>query len=300
MRGVFSEALTAATEDAPTCGDVRRTEDGSDTHLARRFRQENLVEQRFTFDQVASIYSHARPAYPDALVDDVVAYADLKPNDRIFEVGCGAGQATKSFAERGFPILATDPGPDMLRSARESLADFDNVEFLATTFEAWPIERAAFRLVIAAQSWHWVSPDARFWKAAEALSRDGSLAVFGHVPVGLSASLRNRFKEIYLRQIGEWGPPPEAWYLPNGPFKEWFSASGLFEPVEHRRYAWKWRHTASSYVDFLRTKSDHQMMEPATREALLADIVRAIDSHGRQFDVDYETHLYIARRVDRA
>jgi 16S rRNA A1518/A1519 N6-dimethyltransferase RsmA/KsgA/DIM1 with predicted DNA glycosylase/AP lyase activity len=60
------------------------------------------VEQRFTFDQVASVYRKARPAYPDALIDDVVSYADLKPNDRIFEVGCGTGQATKSFAERGF------------------------------------------------------------------------------------------------------------------------------------------------------------------------------------------------------
>ena len=96
------------------------------------------MEQRFTFDQVASVYHKARPAYPDALIDDVVSYADLKPNDRIFEVGCGTGQATKSFAKRGFPILATDPGSEMLRGARESLANFSNVEFLETTFEAWP------------------------------------------------------------------------------------------------------------------------------------------------------------------
>ena len=40
------------------------------------------------------------------------------------------------------------------------------------------------------------------------------------------------------------------------------------------------------------------MMEPAKRDALLAEIAWAIDSHGGQFDVDYESHLYIARRVD--
>jgi hypothetical protein len=72
----------------------------------------------------------------------------------------------------------------------------------------------------------------------------------------------------------------------------------LFEPVEHRRYFWKWRHTASSYADFLRTKSDHRMMEPAKRDALLGEIGQAINRHGGRFDVDYETHLYIARRVD--
>jgi SAM-dependent methyltransferase len=135
------------------------------------------MEQRFTFDQAASVYGKARPDYPDALIDDVVSYAELKPTDRIFEVGCGTGQATKGFARRGFTILATDPGPEMLRGARESLAGLGKVEFLETTFEEWAVERAAFRLIIAAQSWHWVSPEARFSKAAKALSRGGSLAV---------------------------------------------------------------------------------------------------------------------------
>ena len=257
------------------------------------------MEQRFTFDQVASVYSKARPDYPDALIDDVVAYADLKPKDRIFEVGCGTGQATKGFAKRGFPILATDPGSEMLHGARESLAGFSNVEFLETTFEEWPIDRAAFRLIIAAQSWHWVSPAVRFVKAAEALSRGGALAVFGHVPVGLPTPLLDRFRQIYLSQIGKWGPPPEAWYLPSGPFKGWFDESGLFEPVEHRSYSWKWRHMASSYVDFLCTKSDHRMMEPGKRDELLGEVAQAIKDHGEPFDADYESHLYIARRADR-
>ena len=38
------------------------------------------------------------------------------------------------------------------------------------------------------------------------------------------------------------------------------------------------------------------MMEPAKRDELLGDIAQAIDRHGGQFDVDYETHLYIARQ----
>jgi hypothetical protein len=41
------------------------------------------------------------------------------------------------------------------------------------------------------------------------------------------------------------------------------------------------------------------MMEPAKRDELLGDITQAINGHGGQFEVDYETHLYIARRADR-
>lgn len=257
------------------------------------------MEQRFAFDDIANVYKAARPDYPEALVEDVISLADLKQNDRILEVGCGTGQATKNFAKRRFPILAIDPGPEMLRGARESLAGFRNVEFLETTFEKWTGSPGGFRLIIAAQSWHWVSPETRFAKAAEQLSSGGSLAVFGHVPVHLPATLLHEFEEIYLRRTGRWGPPPEAWYLPNGPFKVWFDQSGLFGPVEHRMYSWNWRRTTSSYTDFLRTKSEHRMMESARRAEMLGEIAKAIDDHGGSLTIGYETHLYVARRLDR-
>jgi SAM-dependent methyltransferase len=257
------------------------------------------MEQRFAFDQIASLYKAARPDYPEALIEDVVSSADLKPNDKILEVGCGSGQATKSFAKRSFPIVAIDPGPEMLRGARESLADFGNVEFLEATFEAWPAKQEEFRLIIAAQSWHWVSPEVRFVKAAEVLSPEGSLAIFGHVPVGLPTPLLPLFKDIYLRYTGKRGRPPEAWYLPDGPFRGWFDESGMFGPVAHRSYSWKWRQTTSGYTDFLRTKSEHRMLEFAKREAMLDEIAKAIDDHGGSLTLDYETHLYIARVLNR-
>jgi SAM-dependent methyltransferase len=276
----------------------RRMKDGSIGPLSATSYGGQSMEQRFTFDQVASVYRTARPDYPEALIDDVISYAGLQPNDAILEVGCGTGQATRSFATRGFPILAIDPGPEMIRNARENLAKFSNVELTEATFETWAQKPPVFRLIIAAQSWHWVSPEVRFTKAAEVLSPDGSLAVFGHVPVGLPVPLRERFKGTYLRQIGAWDPPPEAGYLPDGPFKRWFDESGLFGPVKHISYPWKWQHTTSSYTNLLHTRSDHRVLAPTKREELLEEITKAINDQGGQFEVDYETHLYIARRAD--
>ena len=257
------------------------------------------MERRFTFNQVADLYRAARPDYSEALIEDVVSYADLKPNDKVLEVGCGTGLATKSFAKRGFPIVAIDPGPEMLRAARESLAGFGNVEFLEATFEGWPAKRGEFRLIVAAQSWHWAPPEVRFVKAAELLSAKGALAVFGHVPVELPRPFVARFKAIYLRHTGKWKPPPEAWYLPIGPLRAGFDESRLFEPVVHRCYLWKWEQTTSSYTDFLRTKSDHLMLESAKREEMLGEIAEAIDDRGGRLTVDYETHLYMARLLNR-
>lgn len=109
--------------------------------------------------------------------------------------------------------------------------------------------------------------------------------------------LLDQFREIYLRRTGKWGQPPEAWYLPSGPFRQWFDASGLFGAVKHERYPWQWRHTATSYSEFLCSRSDHNMMDPAKRDELIAEVAQAINRYGQHFHVDYETHLYIARRV---
>jgi SAM-dependent methyltransferase len=103
------------------------------------------MEQRFIFDQVAGTYAAARPDYPETLADDVLSFAELQPGDRILEIGCGSGQATKSFARRGFAILAIDPGAALIRAAREHLAEFAKVELLETTFESWPEREAAFQ-----------------------------------------------------------------------------------------------------------------------------------------------------------
>ena len=253
------------------------------------------MEQRATFNRVAALYDSARPGYPAALVEDVIAFAGVRSGDPVLEVGCGPGQATMSFAHRGFHLTALDPGEALLAKARERVGSDPNVAFVHAPFEAWQADGAEFSLIFAAQSWHWIPRELSFAKAADLLAPNGALAVFGHVPGALSEPLASQFETITRRHTGRWGPPPEAGYRPSGPLAEWFDASGRFERAVHRSYAWTWRHTGASYVDFARTRSDHQMQPEAVREALLAEVRDAIAANGDAFDWPYETHLYMAR-----
>ena len=41
------------------------------------------MDQRFTFDRIADIYRAARLDYPEALIEEVISFADLKPDDKI-------------------------------------------------------------------------------------------------------------------------------------------------------------------------------------------------------------------------
>src|ERR1700691_2147884 len=113
-----------------------------------------MEEQRFTFNAVASLYDASRPSYPEQLFDDVIAAAGLTRGERILEGGSGTGKATERFARRGFPILAIEPGAQMIAAAKKALAQFDNVSFVETTFEGWEPDGATFGIVAAAQSWH--------------------------------------------------------------------------------------------------------------------------------------------------
>ncbi len=52
----------------------------------------------------------------------------------------------------------------------------------------------------------------------------------------------------------------------------------------------------ASYTDLLRTLSGHRLLADEQREALLGAIAEAIAAHGGEFELRYETHLYMARR----
>lgn len=251
------------------------------------------MEQRFTFNEVAELYDQARAGYPQALYDDLMAAANLSAGDAILEVGCGTGKATEDFARRGLKVVALDPGPDMIAVAQRRLAPLNGVRFIQTTFEAWPVQAAAFRLVAAAQSWHWVAPDIRFKKSCEALAPGGALAVFGSAPGGIPRPLREALEKVAPELSG---PQPEHAYRPNGPFAHDFDRSGLFGPITHKAYSWSRSFSAQSYVEYLATVSRYQLMDGKLRENLLAVIANEIEAHGGGFDVPVETHLYLALR----
>ena len=255
------------------------------------------MEQRFTFNAVAELYDQARGGYPQALFDDLMALANLSAGDAVLEVGCGTGKATEAFVRRGLNVVALEPGPEMIAAARRRLAGLNGVRFVETTFEAWPVETGAFRLVAAAQSWHWVAPDIRFGLAFKALAPGGMLAVFGTAPGPIPQPFREALEKAYAIHAPEvGGPPPEHAYLPSGPFSGDFDRSGLFEQASHKSYPWSRSFSARSYADYLRTVSRYRLMDEKRREDLLAAVAEAIEANGGGFDAPVETHLYFARR----
>jgi SAM-dependent methyltransferase len=174
---------------------------GAPSGAAGRVGEHGVMrEQRLVFGEVAELYDRVRAGYPDAAVDDVIGFAGADgPLLRALEVGAGTGKATVSFAARGLEILALEPSAEMAAVARRNCRPFPRVRVESVTFEDWPAAAGRFGLVFSAQAWHWVRPEVRYGKAAEALRAGGTLALLWNRVRWQGEPLRDDLEDLYRR-----------------------------------------------------------------------------------------------------
>ena len=123
-----------------------------------------------SFGADAERYDRARPSYPGALVDRIVATA---PGRDVLDAGCGTGIVARLFQAAGCRVLGVDPDERMADLARRRGLDVE-----VATFEDWDPAGRTFDAVVAGQAWHWVDPVAGAAQAARVLRPGGRLAVF--------------------------------------------------------------------------------------------------------------------------
>ena len=161
-----------------------------------------LVENRNqaqVFGEVADDYERVRPAYPTALVDDVLSYSQPDIGGRrALEIGAGTGRATEAFATKGLPIVAVEPDDAMADILARRVAQFSDVQVVRRSFEEF---RAAerFGLLFSAEAWHWTLPETRWQLAADALGDGATLALFWNNERIHEPALRASMLRVFAR-----------------------------------------------------------------------------------------------------
>jgi SAM-dependent methyltransferase len=107
------------------------------------------------FSEQAASYARARPGYPGALVDRLVESVGAHPGDAVADIGAGTGIFTRLLAERGFSVTAIEPSANMRALALPS----PNTVWKEATFEDTGLDAGSQRWVVAAQSFHWATPE---------------------------------------------------------------------------------------------------------------------------------------------
>lgn len=222
---------------------------------------------RTTFDSAATSYHRARPEYPEQLYDALVGAAGLDDHDRLLEIGAATGKATVPLARRGCRITCIEPGPSLAAQAHQNLAEFSDVHIVESTFESVdPAEHEPFDLVFAATAWELLRPGGHlaFWSATHVFPEGGDPFFWDLQPV--------------YEEIGEGLPPGATHPLPGElpDQSDEIVASGLFEPVLVKQFAWLVTYDADGYLQLLDTFSGHIAMEPWQRDRLYTEIRRRL------------------------
>ncbi|NOT87152.1 MAG: class I SAM-dependent methyltransferase [Lysobacter sp.] len=150
------------------------------------------------FSAVATQYASARPEYPQALFEWI---AGISPaNGRVWDAGCGSGQASRGLAGVFDDVFATDPSPSQIAQAGQ----VDKVRFAVEPGEHCSLADASTDAVCVAQALHWFDRPAFFAECARVLKPGGVLVAWGYQDIEVPQPLREAVGAFAARIRDAW------------------------------------------------------------------------------------------------
>lgn len=260
-------------------------------YSAQNSHQHRDVAEAFGAD--AERYDRARPSYPQALIDRILAAC---PGRDVLDIGCGTGIVARQFQAAGCQVLGVDPDERMADLARRG-----GLEVEVARIEDWNPAGRSFDAALAGQAWHWIDPVAGPAKAAQSLRPGGRLAVFWNA-FQLPAELGEALAAVQRRVLPDvpmfHRPPPgaEAYAAMCDKTAEGISQTPGFGDVERWRFDWERRYTRDEWLDVVPTTGFVSRIPRAALDELLAGTGAAIDAAGGSFLVQFATVVVTAVR----
>jgi ubiquinone/menaquinone biosynthesis C-methylase UbiE len=187
------------------------------------------------------------------ITDQTLAIMDLQPGDRILDLGCGTGWASRRMARvaTAGEVVGLDVADEMLRRAEQASAGIKNVRYVWGSAEKIPAADNTFSKVLSVESFYYYADQG---KALDELRRVMA-------PGGKLFILINLYKDNHysLRWVGELKVPVQA--LSEAEYIELLRQHG-FQDVEASRipdrsptpevYSGKWFKNAEELREFKR------------------------------------------------
>lgn len=221
-----------------------------------------LASTASLFTRQTAAYAAARPHYPGALYDMLVAHA---PGSSLaWDCGCGSGQATGALAARFERVLATDVSVEQLAVA----SPHHRVRYVEGQAESMPtLATSSVDLVTVATAVHWFDIPRFYAEAARALRPGGLLAMWAYASHEISPEV-DAWTQIYARDVvGEyWQGVSQSLLreryttLPTPPVEVWEDVASELPQVSWAATA---HMTLSRYADYLRSWSASQAYRDA-------------------------------------
>ncbi|TDO52005.1 methyltransferase family protein [Kribbella sp. VKM Ac-2571] len=240
-------------------------------------------EMAESFGADAALYDRARPSYPTALIDALVAAA---PGRDFLDVGCGTGILSRQLQAAGCRVLGVDVDERMAAYARSTGVDAE-----VSPFETWDAAGRTFDALVAGMTWHWIDPAVGSAKAADVLRPGGTFAVFWYVlqpPPDLGAA----FAAVQRDVLPQNPAAARAAASPLGAYEHFLDRTAdnltdAFTDISRATFPWSRTYTRDEWLDQLRTSGIAKPLADAGKlDTVLKGTGAAIDAAGGTFPLD--------------
>src|SRR3954447_9097468 len=161
------------------------------------------------FGAAANLYERARPSYPQAAVDWLIAECGIAPASTVVDLGAGTGKLTRLLVPSGARVVAVEPIAEMR-------AHIEGAEVLDGTAEEVPLPDRSADVVTVAQAFHWFDHDRALPEIHRALREGGRLVLVWNMrdledPLqgAVEDLLRPIRSEVRAQALGAWRVPLE-------------------------------------------------------------------------------------------
>jgi SAM-dependent methyltransferase len=242
----------------------------------------DFEQLRSSFAGKAHAYHLSRPPYKSQLISSIFEHCALKEGARVLEIGCGTGQATQGFLDRGAIVTAVEKASDMASYARGCLrASPTQLTIHTQAFEEFELEAGSYDLVIAAAAIHWVLPEYRYAKPFAALKPGGHLAILWGGTLSWNEHVRNVFESFWKEIHGsdyELGGPFKSFDEDVRERKEPLDSSGFFEPAQLLTAPFEKIENVDTFITFLTTWSSLEFMNVSRRGEFLEETRKKLNA----------------------
>jgi ubiquinone/menaquinone biosynthesis C-methylase UbiE len=126
------------------------------------------------FAGVAEEYERRRPSYHPEIVAWIVEQLGLGPGRSVVDIGAGTGKFTRLLVPSGARVIAVEPLAEMRKQLTAAVPE---VEALAGSAEALPLQDSSVDGATAAAAFHWFELDRALPELHRVLRPDGHFAI---------------------------------------------------------------------------------------------------------------------------
>lgn len=227
-----------------------------------------MAESGSLFSRQAATYAAARPRYPAALYEAILAVTPGR--SLVWDCATGNGQAAVDLARYFDRVIATDASAEQIAHAAPSA----NVEYRVAPAEASGLPNAQADLVTVAQALHWLD-HARFYEEVRrVLVPGGVFAAWSYGAGSVGEEIDRLLRGFHNGLLGTYWDPRRRWVA-----EGYRTIPFPFEEIPMPRFELRVEWSLSQLGEYLRSWSAVAKYRQVTGEDPVPGLLHRIVKH---------------------